>query len=104
MTESKSLLSSASSGDTAAMYLLGWEFFIGGTNSEDKNQAFRWFYMAASQGHIGAQYMLGWIYYFGYGTPRDERQFMYWFCTASSNGHIVAKSSLDTIRRYRWVR
>ena len=90
---------SASQGNAAAQYNLGYCYRNGNGVYQSDKKAAEWLKKAAAQGHATAQYELGICYRDGKGVPQSEEKAVEWFEKAAKQGHAKATKALEGLRQ-----
>ena len=90
MTERKSLLKRARTGNRNSQYKLAcsYDFDL----PKDRRRAAYWYRKVAEQGHAEAQFRLGFAYRHGFHIPQDDAEAVKWFRKAAEQG--VAKAQV----------
>lgn len=89
----------AVSGDPAAQYELGNDYYEGIQVKQDFDQAFIWYRRSALQGNADAQYHLGTMYLMGEGIEQNDLEARNWYEKAADQGHEAAKHNLENLQR-----
>lgn len=80
----------ANAGSAEAQARLGWIF----DQSEQNEDAVKWYRASAEQGHAGGQFGLGEMYAKGEGVEQDDAKAVEYFRLAAENGHGQAQRVL----------
>lgn len=79
----------------ASRYMIGYSYFQGEGNVQNRPRAFREFMDAALDGYADAQYMIAFMYLDGSGTPKQPIQAYVWASLARDNDQTQAAELLD---------
>lgn len=79
----------------ASRYMIGYTFFQGEGNIQNRGRAFREFMNAASDGYADAQYMLAFMYLDGASVPRQPLQAFVWARLAQENDQQQAAELVE---------
>lgn len=88
----------AASAVPASRYMIGYTYFQGEGNIQNRPRAFREFMDAALDGYADAQYMIAFMYLDGSGIPRQPLQAYVWASLAHVNGQTQAAELIDAAR------
>jgi TPR repeat protein len=87
----------ASSGETSALFNLGFLYYEGKVVARDYSKAHQLFSRGAQTGHPGAMNSLGWMCMNGHGVGRDYAAAARWFEQASRAGNAAAANNLGAL-------
>lgn len=79
----------------ASRYMIGYTYFQGEGNIQNRPRAFREFMDAALDGYADAQYMIAFMYLDGSGIPKQPIQAYVWASLAHNNDQIQAAELID---------
>ncbi len=79
----------------ASRYMIGYTYFQGEGNIQNRPRAFREFMDAALDGYADAQYMLAFMYLDGSGVPKQPLQAYVWAKLADENKQLQAAEVVD---------
>ena len=79
----------------ASRYMIGYTYFQGEGNIQNRPRAFREFMDAALDGYADAQYMIAFMYLDGSGIPRQPIQAYVWARLAHDNNQSQAAELVD---------
>lgn len=79
----------------ASRYMIGYTFFQGEGNIQNRPRAFREFMNAASDGYADAQYMLAFMYLDGASVPKQPLQAFVWARLAQENDQQQAAELVE---------
>ena len=85
----------AASDIPASRYMIGYTFFQGEGNVQNRPRAFREFMDAALDGYADAQYMIAFMYLDGSGIPKQPMQAYVWASLAHENDQSQAAELVD---------
>ena len=85
----------AASDIPASRYMIGYTYFQGEGNIQNRPRAFREFMDAALDGYADAQYMIAFMYLDGSGIPKQPIQAYVWASLAHNNDQIQAAELID---------
>ena len=85
----------AASDIPASRYMIGYTFFQGEGNIQNRPRAFRAFMDAALDGYADAQYMIAFMYLDGSGIPKQPMQAYVWASLAHDNDQSQAAELVD---------
>ena len=95
--EVEAIIELAHNGDAEAQYSVGMMYFdmeIGDEDTEDFEEAAKWFRLAADQGEESAQYWLALMYRSGTGVPYDPAEAARLMARSAELGHQEARHNL----------
>ncbi len=87
-------LAAAEQGDSNAMYLIGYCYFLGQGTRTNRKRAVTWWSKAAKQGQAEAQYWLGVSYEAGLGVPEDAATALKWLRQSAESGYESAQTKI----------
>jgi len=79
----------------ASRYMIGYTYFQGEGNIQNRPRAFREFMDAALDGYADAQYMIAFMYLDGSGIPKQPIQAYVWARLAHDNNQSQAAELVD---------
>lgn len=79
----------------ASRYMIGYTYFQGEGNIQNRPRAFREFMDAALDGYADAQYMIAFMYLDGSGIPKQPIQAYVWASLAHNNDQIQEAELID---------
>ena len=82
----------------ASRYMIGYTYFQGEGNIQNRPRAFREFMDAALDGYADAQYMIAFMYLDGSGIPKQPIQAYVWARLAHDNNQSQAAELVDAAR------
>lgn len=82
----------------ASRYMIGYSFFQGEGNVQNRPRAFREFLDAALDGYADAQYMIAFMYLDGSGIPRQPIQAYVWASLSHMNNQPQAAELIEAAR------
>ena len=85
----------AASDIPASRYMIGYTYFQGEGNIQNRPRAFREFMDAALDGYADAQYMVAFMYLDGSGIPKQPIQAYVWASIAQNNDQSQAAEIVD---------